>query len=73
MRITAQGYFIVIHPTFNPFGAEWYVVLCDRNGDWRSGSLVASKEAAKKRRSELFAIHRKLKRDSDRRAARRRK
>lgn len=72
MRLSARGYFIIIHPCFLSFD-KWCVVSCDKNGNWHSGSVHDTKEEAQKRRSDLFKLHRKLKAETDARAKKRRK
>lgn len=62
MRMTALGRIIVIHPCFDGSG-QWCVVQADKNGNWKSASIHNSESEAATKRSELFALHRKLRRE----------
>lgn len=71
--MSALGMLIIIHPCFaGPrAGEQWEVVLCNAKGQWQSGSIHDTKAEAMSERASLFTLHRKLKREQDAKAKKR--
>lgn len=67
---SALGIYIGIVPTFN--GTRYLCVAFDSRGNWKSAACCTDRNEAIKRRSEMFALHRKLKRKRDRKKRRNR-
>lgn len=67
MQLTALGRSVVVFPDFLNSG-HWFVVVCDKRGNWKCGQTVSSEIEARKARSKIFAHHRRVFRDRKRKA-----
>lgn len=69
VRLTALGNFIGIVPVFTDLESGRYMVVSfDKRGNWKAGSVHDTEEEAKAKRTELFALHRKLAKARERRS-----
>lgn len=71
MKASALGIYIGIVPTFT--GSSYLCVAFDRRGNWRSAARCATREEAVRTRSEMFALHRLMKRQNDQKKRRKRR
>ena len=58
-HLSARGRLILSHPMPDATG-RWVVVMYNRRGQWQVMNVEDNRMSAKRRVSELFAMHREL-------------